>query len=113
TNVDAAIAYYTKLFGWQVEAAPMGDFTYNLIKNKGTSIGGSMPQPKNLAGLPSMWTAYFEVADADAIAKKAKQLGGQVMVSPTDIPNVGRFAVISDRDGAGFAVIRSTPQAAN
>jgi hypothetical protein len=33
-------------------------------------------------------------------------MGGEVMVPPTDIPNIGRFAILNDPQGAGFAVIR-------
>jgi predicted enzyme related to lactoylglutathione lyase len=48
---------------------------------------------------------YFVVPDADATIQKAQQLGGKLMMGPTDIPE-GRFAVITDPQGAAFAVIR-------
>ena len=49
---------------------------------------------------------YFQVGDADASAAKAKTLGANVMLPPHDIPNVGRFAVITDAQGAVFAVFK-------
>jgi predicted enzyme related to lactoylglutathione lyase len=54
---------------------------------------------------------YFAVADADAAAAKAAELGGAVMVEPFDIP-VGRIAVISDPQGAVFSIIQQAPQPA-
>jgi predicted enzyme related to lactoylglutathione lyase len=56
-------------------------------------------------GLPTHWGVYFNVADCDATAAKATELGGSVHVPPTDIPNVGRFAMIEDPTGAHFYAI--------
>ena len=47
---------------------------------------------------------YFLVADCDASAAQAKQLGGKVMVGPQDISKTGRFAILSDPQGAVFAL---------
>jgi hypothetical protein len=55
---------------------------------------------------------YFAVGDADTIAARARELGGSLKVAPTDIPNVGRFSVIQDPQGAVFAVIQLTAGAA-
>ncbi len=51
---------------------------------------------------------YFQVANCDASTAKAKELGGNVMVRPQDIPNTGRFAIVSDPQGAMFAVFQFT-----
>jgi predicted enzyme related to lactoylglutathione lyase len=48
---------------------------------------------------------YFAVADTDASAEKAKGLGATVMVPPTDIPP-GRFAALTDPQGAAFTIIK-------
>jgi hypothetical protein len=58
--------------------------------------------------MPSYWLVYFDVDDTDATAKTARDNGGTIMVEPTDIPEVGRFAVITDPQGATFGVIKST-----
>ena len=50
---------------------------------------------------------YFSVDDADASADKAQQLGGAIMRPPSDIPDVGRFAVIRDPQGAAFGIIKN------
>jgi predicted enzyme related to lactoylglutathione lyase len=106
TDVEAAKKFYVGLFGWKTQAWPMGDFEYTVLKNGDLDVAGLMPQPKMMAGAPSMWTAYFAVSDCDATAAKATKLGATVLVPPTDIPNVGRFAVIADTQGATFAILK-------
>src|SRR5206468_11526338 len=56
--------------------------------------------------VPPNWMPYVAVADCDAGARKAASLGGKVIRAPTDIPNVGRFAVLGDPQGAVFAIIK-------
>jgi predicted enzyme related to lactoylglutathione lyase len=58
--------------------------------------------------VPSYWLPYFAVDDAEASVGKARSLGATVIVPPMDIPNVGRFAVLQDPQGAAFALIRLT-----
>ena len=40
---------------------------------------------------------------------RAGELKGDAIVPPTDIPNVGRFSVLRDPQGAVFAVFRPAP----
>jgi predicted enzyme related to lactoylglutathione lyase len=64
-----------------------------------------MAMPHNMPPhVPSYWMPYFQVTDVDASATKAKQLGAKPMVGPQDIPNTGRFAILSDPQGAMFAI---------
>ena len=73
----------------------------------GTPSIGMMAKPATCRPhVPSYWMPYFQVADADASAAKAKELGGNVMVPPTDIPKTGRFAIVNDPQGAMFAVFK-------
>jgi predicted enzyme related to lactoylglutathione lyase len=55
--------------------------------------------------VPPHWLVYFTVEDTDATLQKAQELGGRVLFGPMDIPQ-GRFAVLSDAQGAPFGVIR-------
>jgi predicted enzyme related to lactoylglutathione lyase len=48
---------------------------------------------------------YFQVADVDKSAARGEDLGGRVMLPPADIPNTGRFAILSDPHGASFALL--------
>ena len=58
--------------------------------------------------IPANWLVYFAVDDTDATVAKARELGGAVAVEPMDIPDVGRFAVLTDPHGSAFAVIQNT-----
>jgi predicted enzyme related to lactoylglutathione lyase len=45
------------------------------------------------------------VDDVDAVAAKVKAGGGNVLVPPTDVPQVGRFCVFADPQGAVISAI--------
>jgi predicted enzyme related to lactoylglutathione lyase len=112
TDPDAAGAFYAAVFGWKPHPMDMGGgMTYTLFHRPGTTApdgnpigaGGMMKSPP---GVPhSFWIAYVAVEDADRSSDRATKLGGKVMVPPTDIPNVGRFACWSDPQGASIAVL--------
>ena len=62
---------------------------------------------------PSSWLVYFAVDDADATVAKLTQLGGGVHHPASDIPGVGRFAVVHDPQGAVFAILQGEQTAAS
>jgi len=103
-DTKAAEKFYTQLFGWsaKVGTAPPGEYTEFSVANR--PIGGMLAIQKEWGNMPPNWAPYFQVADCDAGAKKAASLGANVGVKPTDIPNVGRFAMIADPQGAMFAI---------
>ncbi|MEO6324166.1 MAG: VOC family protein [Thermoanaerobaculia bacterium] len=100
-------AFYTSLFGWTAKTGTDGGMTYTEWNLGGTPIGGMMAMPPNAGGAPSHWLAYFAVDDCDAVAASATALGAKTYVPPTDISNVGRFAVMADPQGAMFALYRA------
>ena len=105
TDVEAAKEFYTELFGWTAEAVTIDGMQYNLIKVEGTEIGGIMALPAQAQGAPPCWGTYVTVDDVDATAGKAQELGASVIVPLTDIPEVGRFCVIRDPQGAVISII--------
>ncbi len=105
TNPSAATEFYGQLFGWKFEAMNMG-MPYHVVKVGESAIGGVMGMPPGAPpGMPPAWVTYVTVADVDATAAKVSALGGKVMMPPTDIPTVGRFAVIQDPQGAVINMI--------
>jgi uncharacterized protein len=58
------------------------------------------------AGAVPSWLGYIGVDDVDASAAKLKASGCTIYVEPQDIPNVGRFAMIADPQGAPFYIMR-------
>jgi len=101
-----AEAFYTALFGWTPKhSAPSAVMDYTEFHNQGKPLGGMMSMPANMPPhVPSYWMPYFQVADVDATTTKGKGLGGNRMVGPQDIPSTGRFAILTDRQGAMFAI---------
>jgi hypothetical protein len=59
---------------------------------------------------PHAWLPYVQVASADATAEKAKRLGAAIIVPPSDIPNVGRFAIFADPLGAPLGILQPAPR---
>jgi predicted enzyme related to lactoylglutathione lyase len=105
SDPTAATGFYAKLFGWKLEEMNMG-MPYHVVKVGDAAIGGIMGMPPGApAGMPPTWVPYVTVADVDALVKEVLSLGGQVRMPPTDIPTVGRFAVIADPQGATLNVI--------
>ena len=106
TDPDAAKKFYTELFNWTTEDMTMeGGIEYTVVKAGDREVGGLMKMPPEAEGAPSHWGAYVTVDNVDATAEQAQQLGGNVVLPPRDIPQVGRFAVIQDPTGAFIAVI--------
>ena len=108
TDVEAARKFYSELFGWNIEPvtdALHQDMQYNLVKVDGTEIGGIMAVPPQAEGMPPSWGTYVTVDDVDAAAAKVRELGGDIVVPLTDIPEVGRFCVIKDPQGAVISMI--------
>lgn len=99
-----ALAFYEQVFGYTHDSMDMGpQGTYYILKTGEKMRGGLMKLP--MPDTPTLWQPYVRVADCDATAARASALGGQVVVPPTDIPEVGRFAVIVDPLGASIAVM--------
>lgn len=100
-DIEGAKRFYSGLFGWGTDGSP----EYTEWKVGDRVVGGMLPITPEMAGVPPCWTTYFMVDDCDATAAAAAANGGSVFVEPRDIPDVGRFAVVADPQGAVFAVI--------
>ena len=110
-GVDKALPFYQKLFGWTVKKSDMGPDSppYNEFQLGGESIAGGQEINKMApASMPSYWLVYFAVADVDKSFKTATQAGGREMVAPMDFPG-GRFAIVSDPQGAAFGLLKMAP----
>lgn len=105
TDVEAAKDFYANLFGWDTEDMTMGGMNYTVVKVGDEGMGGIMKVPPQAEGVPPNWGIYVTVDDVDATAAKAEEIGGKIMVPPTDIPTVGRFCVLQDPQGAAISAI--------
>lgn len=110
SNVDGAKGFYEKLFGWETEKMEMeAGMTYDVVKVNGEPAGGIMAMPPQAGQMPTYWGIYITVDDVDATAGMVKEMGGQVLMGPQDIPEVGRFCVIQDPQGAILSAITYKP----
>ena len=112
-DLDAAQHFYSEVVGTAV--TPMGDEAgaYQMLTIKGAPVGGLVgPRPDGSdwpsGGPEPHWVASFGVKDADEAARKTKELGGEVLLPPTDVPGMGRAAVLKDPQGAVFGIFAST-----
>ncbi len=106
TDVNKAGQFYGKLFGWQTETSPMGDMTYTVFKQGKEDVGGMMLMPRRMQGAPPAWCAYLQVTRADDSIARATKMGGKVIAPATDVPDVGRFAVLQDPQSAVFCILQ-------
>jgi predicted enzyme related to lactoylglutathione lyase len=89
--------FYGKLFNWQVSDAGDGS-GYGLVQAAEKGIGGGIGKSQD-GGLGHV-TFYVEVADPAAYLKRAEQLGGTVILPPTELPQFRlTFALFADPEG--------------
>ena len=111
TDLDAADAFYRAVVGWSARDASPPGMRYLVMSAGDTMVAGLMVLPEEaraMGGRPG-WVGYIGVDDTDAAAASLKQAGGNVLKPPADIPNIGRFAVVADPQGAMFMLF--TPNA--
>jgi uncharacterized protein len=107
TDVDGAQRFYEHVFGWTTQDMGEEYGGYRIFHRGETQIGGLMQNPD--ASIPAGWTPYVAADDPDATCEKAKGLGAEIVVEPMDVPNVGRFGILKDPQGAVFGVIKGEP----
>jgi predicted enzyme related to lactoylglutathione lyase len=108
-DAEAARKFYSELLGWKLEASQAAGVNYTEIVVGDKHVGGIYQFDKECeqqANAPSRWMSYVAVDDVDAAAKRTEELGGKVVMQPMDIPNVGRFCIISDPTGAAISLIK-------
>ena len=106
-DIEGAQAFYPAVFGWGVSRNPPAPAPVAVRRVEGgRPLGGRhAPEASTIpAEVPPFWGVYFAVDDADQAVDDVIRLGGQMVMPATDI-EPGRFAVVSDPDGAMFNVM--------
>ena len=129
---ESAKAFYGSVFGWQTLALGGGAEMWTLpgygdhlerdnpeLRKQMAEAGAPAgfedvvatinPIPDDQPDTPAHWSVTFAVDDADAIAAKAGELGGKVVVPPFDAPWV-RTTVLADPQGATFIASKFVPE---
>jgi uncharacterized protein len=100
---ERAIRFYSELFGWRSEPMQGGDTPYWGLYNGDRLAGGVMLLAPEM-GAPPHWLSYFGTESVDEAAGRIAELGGQVMVPPTEVPG-GKILVAQDPQGAVFGLL--------
>jgi predicted enzyme related to lactoylglutathione lyase len=75
-----------------------------VLESGGQGRAGIMAQ--QMPQQPHAWLPYVRVASADQTADRASRLGATLVVPPSDIPGVGRIAILVDAQGAGTGILQ-------
>ena len=108
SDAPAAANFYAKVVGWQAEDSGVPGMAYTLFKVGDAQVAGLMATPDALQamGVPPSWGGYIAVDDVDAMQARVLQAGGKVIRPAGEIPGVGRFAVVTDPQGAPFSLFK-------
>ncbi len=104
-DIGAAREFYGGLFGWETHESLVAGRPYTVCYRDDVSSAGMLDLPADMIDVPNHWLVYFAVGDCDATAARAVELGGRTLVEPTDLPTVGRFAVLQDPCDGVFGVV--------
>ncbi|MFA6218502.1 MAG: VOC family protein [Erythrobacter sp.] len=114
-DAAGAKAFYDTLLGWDIQRhgdpAPGGTQYRMIMRSDGKPEGGVLElTPDMIAhGARPCWLGYVCVPDVDATVKAIEESGGMAHMPATDLPGVGRFAMVADPWGASFYVMTPEP----
>lgn len=107
TDLNAAQRFYEHaIAAWSIVPMDMPGMDYRIANVGERGVGGLMPISPEMQGQSPSWRGYVNVNDVDAMAVRVKGAGGAVHYGPDDIPEVGRFAVCADPQGAMFMIFK-------
>jgi uncharacterized protein len=101
SDPDRSRAFYCELFGWTADE-PVEEFAgyFNFGKDGVLVAGGMTAQP----GTPDGWSVYLSTDDAEKTVDTAVTSGGQVVVPPMQVADLGTMAVLTDSGGAAVGL---------
>ncbi|MGQ0623384.1 MAG: VOC family protein [Sporichthyaceae bacterium] len=104
-DVDASVAFYCALFGWQSESVldDDGNRVYTMATKEGRHVCGMGGSPDSAPPRP-VWNSYVCVADVDASAAAIEKHGGTIVMPPMQVFNAGKMAMAADVTGATFSL---------
>lgn len=106
---DVARRFYTGLFGYEQQDMSAPDFTYTALRVDGTPVAGVGGYGAGAGDVPAAWTWYLAVDDADAVAPRVAELGGEVVSGPEDTP-YGRILLVRGPAGEVVALMQVTEE---
>jgi predicted enzyme related to lactoylglutathione lyase len=108
TDTEAAKEFYGTVVGLGMRDVSRAGSVYTLFTASDVPVASlsELPAEAVKAGVPPQWIGYVAVDDVDAAAGRVKKLGGNIHLAPADVPNLGRFSMISDPEMATLALVK-------
>jgi uncharacterized protein len=107
-DLAAADRFYSGLFGWTASERTLPVVgPYTTLKSGDRSVAGMMTIRKDWGEVAPRWQVHFAVEDCARTAQQAVALDGRVIAGPIAVPEVGRFAVLTDPSDASFVVFET------
>jgi len=100
---DKSAAFYTQMFGWSVDRDNALGYRQIDTGSKRGIQGGIWPSPPEA---PSFVQLFVEVEDVGAALDRARELGAQVIIPASKLPDGDEMAVLLDPDGVAVALHR-------
>jgi hypothetical protein len=101
-DLGAARLFYEGLMGWEIQESPPEYGGYLNCLKHGRPVAGI--GPKMMPDAPNAWLIHFATSDVDASLERVSDHGGQVLMGPLDVMDLGRMAVCADPSGAAFSL---------
>ncbi|MGI5376188.1 VOC family protein [Streptomyces sp. CA-251387] len=99
-DVEAGKRFYGELFGWDFEEA----FDTTVLARLDGEPVASLSR-KTDGRMPTVWTVFFATPDAQALVRRIREAGGQVVTAPVDVgEGLGTVALVTDPEGAVFGL---------
>lgn len=106
TDADAACAFYSKITGWASETWEQ-DSSYRILSTPNNGpVGGVMQLPESEQDAGTYWLPYIGTDDIESTVESAERLGASVVKEVSDVPNVGKYAILTDPQGAKFGLLQ-------
>jgi predicted enzyme related to lactoylglutathione lyase len=107
SDVETAVDFYSGVFGWDIRRSADPNYV-EMMHNGKVICAVARFDDEDVAPGNARWLVSISVTDVDETAGKVEQHGGGVLEAPEDFPDRGRFAVISDSQGALLMLLRAS-----
>jgi predicted enzyme related to lactoylglutathione lyase len=99
-DLEAALGFYTQLFGWESQELGEEPGQYRITSKGGRSVAALSVDAESMH---PHWTLYVNVDDVDETARRVTAAGGRVLFGPQDVMTAGRMLTFADPTGAFMA----------
>ena len=103
SNPAASRAFYGELFGWTFEQGGAEVGGYSTFLRDGAGVAGCMSNEHD-PGRPDTWSVYLAVEEAKTAIDAAAEHGGQIVVQPMEVVDLGTMGFLVDPGGAAIGI---------